>query len=201
MKIKLQFPRIWLRKLLLGIVVFSTVSGISTAQSQANLASAYELTFNKPPNQMDVYVSIKLKEAKVKELLDAIEGKSGFKFVYDKSVLGYDASFTLKEDKIRLYRLLQKVSNESDLRFKQVNNNINVRLIESIQIVSNIVEVTVTGTVVDQNGNPIPGATVSVPGLGIGTATDIDGKYSITVPDGATLVFSFVGFDSQSIAV
>ncbi|MFC4875000.1 carboxypeptidase-like regulatory domain-containing protein, partial [Negadavirga shengliensis] len=57
----------------------------------------------------------------------------------------------------------------------------------------NAFDVTITGTVVDQNGAPIPGATVSVPGTNIGTATDIDGKYAITVPEGATLVFSFIG--------
>ncbi|MEX2566314.1 MAG: TonB-dependent receptor [Cyclobacteriaceae bacterium] len=63
------------------------------------------------------------------------------------------------------------------------------------------VDVTVTGTVVDSNGEPIPGVTVSVPGTTIGTATDLDGAYSISVPEGATLVFSFIGFESQRIDV
>ncbi|WP_163381224.1 SusC/RagA family TonB-linked outer membrane protein [Cyclobacterium sp. SYSU L10401] len=62
-------------------------------------------------------------------------------------------------------------------------------------------DVTVTGTVTDENGQPIPGATVSVPGTSIGTATDLDGKYSITVPEDASLVFSFIGFESQTIEV
>src|SRR5690606_15133487 len=83
------------------------------------------------------------------------------------------------------------------------NRNINVRLAnkEPEPGSEEIADITVTGTVVDQNGDPIPGATVSIPELGLGTATDIDGRYSLTVPDGATLVFSFVGFQSQSIAV
>src|SRR5690606_30250161 len=63
------------------------------------------------------------------------------------------------------------------------------------------VDVVIRGTVVDQNGEPIPGATVSVPNSGIGTATDIDGRYSLTVPEGSTLVFSFIGYASQSIPV
>lgn len=66
---------------------------------------------------------------------------------------------------------------------------------------SKLLDVTVTGSVMDQNGDPVPGATVSVPGTGIGTATDLDGKYTITVPEGATLVFSFIGFEAQSIEV
>jgi len=62
-------------------------------------------------------------------------------------------------------------------------------------------DITVTGTVVDDTGIPIPGVTVSVQGLSIGTATDLEGKYSITVPEGSTLIFSFIGFESQQIPV
>lgn len=62
-------------------------------------------------------------------------------------------------------------------------------------------DVTITGTVVDSNGSPIPGATVSVPGTNIGTATDIDGNYSITVPEGVRLVFSFIGYESKSVEI
>lgn len=43
-------------------------------------------------------------------------------------------------------------------------------------------DVIVSGTVVDQNGDPIPGATISVPDTGVGTATDLDGRYSLSVP-------------------
>ncbi|WP_291368641.1 TonB-dependent receptor [Cyclobacterium sp.] len=64
-----------------------------------------------------------------------------------------------------------------------------------------IFDITVTGTVLDANGEPIPGVTVSVPGTTIGTATDLDGNYSLTVEEGATLVFSFIGFESQRIVV
>lgn len=59
----------------------------------------------------------------------------------------------------------------------------------------------VTGKVVDVEGEPIPGVTVSVPGTGRGTATDLDGNYAITINEGETLVFSFIGFVSQRIQV
>src|SRR5690606_8112663 len=62
------------------------------------------------------------------------------------------------------------------------------------------IEQVITGTVTDQNGEPLPGVTVSVEGTTIGTATDLDGKYSLSVPEGATLVFSFIGFESQRVA-
>src|SRR5690606_15730319 len=62
-------------------------------------------------------------------------------------------------------------------------------------------EVVVTGTVVDAQGQPIPGVTVSVSGTTTGTATDMDGEYRLSVPERATLVFSFIGFETQNIAI
>lgn len=54
----------------------------------------------------------------------------------------------------------------------------------------------VTGTVMSE-GEPLPGASVLVKGTSVGTVTDLDGHYSISVPSGGTLVFSFVGLKSH----
>src|SRR5690606_29508591 len=62
-------------------------------------------------------------------------------------------------------------------------------------------DVTITGTVVDQTGSPIPGVTVTIPGTTTGTATDENGKYSLTVPEGSTLLFSFIGFEPQRVEI
>ena len=59
----------------------------------------------------------------------------------------------------------------------------------------------VSGTVSDENGVPLPGATVVVEGTSTGVSTDFDGNYSISASQGDTLVFSFVGYASQSVAV
>jgi TonB-linked SusC/RagA family outer membrane protein len=61
----------------------------------------------------------------------------------------------------------------------------------------------VTGTVTSgEDGMPIPGATVLVKGTTVGTATDLDGQFSLTVPaDGKVLVFSFIGTATQEINV
>ena len=60
---------------------------------------------------------------------------------------------------------------------------------------------TVTGKVVDRNGEPVIGATVSIKGTINGTITDIDGNYSITVQKGQTLEFSFIGMKTTSVKV
>ncbi len=61
----------------------------------------------------------------------------------------------------------------------------------------------ISGTVTDaENGAPLPGANITVKGTSIGTATDADGKYKLSVPANATtLVVSSVGFTSQEVAV
>ena len=70
-----------------------------------------------------------------------------------------------------------------------------------ISVTDRRVDVTVTGVVSTETGEPMPGVTVLVAGSTIGTVTNLDGHYSLTVPEGATLVFSFIGYDAQSIAV
>ncbi len=61
---------------------------------------------------------------------------------------------------------------------------------------------TITGTVTDQNGEGLIGATVLVKGTSAGTITDVDGSYSIRVPEGATtLVFSYTGFEAQDVVI
>jgi len=64
-----------------------------------------------------------------------------------------------------------------------------------------VAQTKVQGVVKDDKGLTIPGANVSVVGSGISTSTDFDGKYAIDVPANATLSFSFIGFNTQKIAV
>ena len=61
--------------------------------------------------------------------------------------------------------------------------------------------ITVKGTVVDETGSPIPGVSVYVKGTTNGTISDIDGNFSLSCPSDATLVFSYVGYTTQEIAV
>jgi len=60
----------------------------------------------------------------------------------------------------------------------------------------------ISGTVTDASGKPMPGVTVSVKGVTIGTFTNENGKYDLMVPENAqTLVFSFVGMKPQEIQI
>lgn len=62
--------------------------------------------------------------------------------------------------------------------------------------------ITVTGTVTDNDDQPLPGASIVVKGTTTGTQTDFDGNYVLdNVPSNATLVFSYIGFTTLDIAV
>ena len=61
---------------------------------------------------------------------------------------------------------------------------------------------TISGTIIDGESNePLIGAGILVKGAGRGTITNIDGKYSLEVKRGETLVFSFVGYQNQEVAI
>ena len=57
----------------------------------------------------------------------------------------------------------------------------------------------ISGSVSDEDGNPVPGATVVVVGTNTGVVTDFDGNYQINASAGDQLTFSSLGFSSQTI--
>ena len=57
----------------------------------------------------------------------------------------------------------------------------------------------ITGVIKDQNGEPVIGANVSVKGTTIGTITDVDGNFTLEVPEDASIQVSYIGYVSQEI--
>ena len=60
---------------------------------------------------------------------------------------------------------------------------------------------TVSGTIIDENGDPVPYVNVLVEGTTRGVISDLDGKYSLDVSEGETIVFSYIGYGTQEIVV
>lgn len=76
-----------------------------------------------------------------------------------------------------------------------------IALVISLSFPALAQKITVSGTVVDPTGEPLIGASVLAKGTTNGTATDLDGNYRLEVAPNATLVFSYVGYNTQEIAV
>jgi TonB-linked SusC/RagA family outer membrane protein len=67
-----------------------------------------------------------------------------------------------------------------------------------------VADIIVTGRVLDEQKQPLPGVNVSIAGTTVGTVTDVNGNYKLTVPDayaGRNLTFSFIGYTSQEVAI
>lgn len=62
-------------------------------------------------------------------------------------------------------------------------------------------EKSVSGKVTDESGSGLPGVSVSVKGSSKGTSTDAEGNFKISVPNGAKLTFSYIGYENQDVAV
>ncbi len=77
-----------------------------------------------------------------------------------------------------------------------------VVILFTLQLSAYAQEITVSGIVTDESGEPIPGVSISIKNTYTGTITDIDGKYSLSLANkDVTLVYSFIGFSTKEIAV
>lgn len=138
-------------------------------------------------------VQLNLKNVSVLEIFKTIENQTDFTFVYSNELknLNKQVNFSAESN---LTEILQKLSREFGLDFQQINHTISVKVNAPQQQQNQVI----SGTVTDESGMPIPGASVVVKGTSIGVATDFDGKYTIEAKQGSVLVFSAVGFHSQS---
>ena len=155
----------------------------------------------------EIPVRIELNNLTLKDAFEVIESETGFTFSYDSRITKSDKKLRLEENADNLHELLEKIALKAGLRFRRINQKILVskdrREKKPGTKMKVVEEVTVTGKITDQStGEPLPGATIRVKGTNIGTITDSEGVYSISFPEGAqTLVFSFVGYESQEIEI
>ncbi|QCK14473.1 SusC/RagA family TonB-linked outer membrane protein [Mangrovivirga cuniculi] len=76
-----------------------------------------------------------------------------------------------------------------------------IQLLFMLLAVSSYAQQTVSGTVTDSDGFPIPGVNVLEKGTNNGTVTDVEGNYSLTLPSDAVLTYTYIGFTPQEVPV
>jgi hypothetical protein len=156
----------------------------------------------KPIDQ--TYLRLHKSEWQLQEIFKNLEARTDYRFVYPEDILDGKPTLNLKNKRQSVSDILAAIGKAAQLKFKQVDNSIFVGEMESKKDAKIEIEIDqreITGRVTDEKGEGIPGATVLVEGTNIGTATDIDGNYNIDVPDGGVLVFSFIGYQTQSVNV
>ncbi|WP_209330778.1 SusC/RagA family TonB-linked outer membrane protein [Lunatimonas salinarum] len=155
-------------------------------------------------NIEEVKVSLFLEDVKIERVFRELEKSTGYNFVFTNKELREIPNVEVRSDENSLYSVLQSLATQTNLNFKQVDYNIHVKKSEknsALPIEKIEADITITGTVTDEKGEPIPGATVFVAGTNLGTVTDIDGKFNINVEVGDEIRVSFIGYETQSIKV
>ena len=157
-------------------------------------------------NLSEVFLTINLRNISLEEAFSKIEKETNFKFLYSDGSIDLNSTCDIGSYKrVSLREILTAIARKNNVRFKRINNTIIVDpLIKEKRKQQVIVEVDdkiITGTVTAENNEPLPGVNVFVQGTTIGVITDVEGKYIINVSDDATtLVFSYVGYLSEEVA-
>lgn len=153
----------------------------------------------------EIYLTIDLENAELQEVFSSIEKQTGFTFTYFKSNLKKKQIIKLKEDNKSLGRILRTISKEANVQFKRVNENIfvNKKNAQTEELVEEFLgaDIKINGKISDENGEGLPGASILVQGTSKGTTTNLDGAYSLDVPEDGIVVISFVGYVTQEVNV
>ncbi len=151
-------------------------------------------------------LTLKMENAKVEEVLANIQKQSEFYFfVYSEKVIDADRRVTVNLEEQNIETVLQTVFAGTDVAYLINDRLIVLTTPEVLGKVSPAVaqqQPAVSGKVTDESGQPLPGVTIVIKGTTQGTVTNADGEYSISsLPENATLQFSFVGMRSQEVVV
>lgn len=155
----------------------------------------------------DVNIDLHLKNANVEKALESIEKQTEFVFIYTPEELREAHRISLKANDWTVSDVLKEISKQSKLNFRQVNQNISVKMQdESASENRSIVAYqkrTITGKVTSEDEpNGLPGVNILIKGTNTGTVSNIEGNYSISVPEeNATLVFSSIGYVTEEVPV
>jgi TonB-dependent starch-binding outer membrane protein SusC len=165
---------------------------------------------------LDKEVTVKVENVSLKEAIQNIQGQTQVKFVYSSRIKLKD-KVTLNAEHAKLSVVLDKLLTPSKIGYRVINEQI-VLVVERTPAKNNKEEatqgsveteavetsdITVKGTVADAStGEKLIGVSVAVKGTTIGTITDVDGAFSVSVPDNkAVLLFSFIGYLAQEVNV
>ncbi|WP_280743026.1 MULTISPECIES: SusC/RagA family TonB-linked outer membrane protein [unclassified Parabacteroides] len=142
--------------------------------------------------------SVSMKNAQLREVMQKIEDQSDYRFFFSDDVTDLSRNVQVNVVDATIDQLLNNILSPHGLGYKIMDNLI----IISPYTASKLQQMpTITGTVLDAYGDPLAGVTVIVEGTSIGTITDNNGKYTINATPNSTLVFSFIGFATQRIAI
>ncbi|MCL6104017.1 MAG: SusC/RagA family TonB-linked outer membrane protein, partial [Bacteroidetes bacterium] len=145
-------------------------------------------------------ISLNISNQSVKTVLNDIQSQSEFSFMFNSKIVDVERKVDIKADNEMISQILNKLFDNTDIAYTVVDRQI--VLFSNKVLAEQQSTKKINGKVTDESGMPIPGISVVVKGTQIGVTTDIDGNFSLSIPEDAKIVvFSFVGMKSQEIPV
>ncbi|WP_185154430.1 TonB-dependent receptor [Fulvivirga sp. M361] len=157
----------------------------------------------------EITISLEAREKVLANVLRDIEAATVFRFSYYPDDLD-NKWVTVNARDQPIADVLRAISKQANLGFKRIDNDIYVRPLKNRRkpsVTENISapatqSITITGRVTSVDGEGLPGVNILIKGNSTGTVTDVEGNYTLEVPNEETvLVFSFVGFLTEEIIV
>ncbi|MBV6642539.1 MAG: TonB-dependent receptor [Cyclobacteriaceae bacterium] len=153
--------------------------------------------------EIDVEVSDNQGSRSLLNLISEIESNTEFTFAFSKRDVK-EKEVSIDGGHWSMDELLKEVSLQSKMSIKRVNETIALipgsKAPNGPKVSENItLQTSVSGTITGEDGESLPGASVIEKGTTNGTVTDIEGKFSLRVPADATLIVSFVGYQSMEV--
>lgn len=148
------------------------------------------------------------KEFNAKQLFKLINKQTDYNFIYRSNLLRRSGSITLAEGNIKVKKLLDTYLTPLNLSYEFskdktiiVKKSLKTNFKENSKDNEEEIQSPVTGTVVDDEGTPLPGVNVTIKGTNKGVASDFDGNYEIQANAGDILVFTYIGFENQELTI
>lgn len=145
-------------------------------------------------------ISLDLKNASVEQVLNTIEENSEFYFLYNSKLIDVDRKVNVKANAKTIESVLKDVFGSTDVQYKVEDKQIVLSKREPV-VAEMQQDKKISGVIKDERGDVVVGATIMVKGTTIGVISDVDGNFSLSVPDNAVLQIAFVGYLQQLIPV
>ncbi len=144
-------------------------------------------------------ITINLNNVSVKQAMDELKSITGYTFVYSSNDLDSKKKISVSANDEDIEAVIGQILNGQKVSYEIKDKTIIVKKITNTTNTQQSAPKKVTGTVVDASGIPVIGANVMVKGTTNGSITDMNGNFTLDVPEGSVLEISYIGYLTQTV--
>lgn len=139
-------------------------------------------------------ISLHVEKSAISEAISKIEGQTSYRFLYNENLGEIRKKISVEIEDADIKEALNELFKGSGLSYQMLDNQLIVIQGNGPDAYKDVV---ISGKVVDSKGEPLIGVSVKVKGTSRGVSTNMDGSFKINVPEGATLVFTYLGYQTR----